>query len=88
MKGSPKEASELGKSGARVWFPRPKATTLVERLAELTRKKHVSTYWVQLEIAKLLPSLRKQEQEKYLYALGGFAVGLGFILLISLGAAL
>jgi len=69
-------------------MPRPKAATPIDRLAELTRYKHVSTLWIQMEIAKLLPALRKQEQEKIVYAIGGFGAGMILLLLVLVGKSL
>ena len=88
MKGTPKQASELGKSGARVWMPRPKAKSAIDRLSTLLTERHVSTKWIQFEMAKLMPALRKQEVEKYAWALGGFGAGLTILLLVLLGQSL
>ena len=88
MKGSPQEASKFSKSGAKVWMPRPKPVTIADRLSKLTVEKHVSTLWIQFEMAKLLPSLRKLEQEKYAWALGGLGTGLTVLLLVLLGQSL
>ncbi len=88
MKGSPQEASRFSKSGAQVWMPRPKARTIADRLSKLIVEQHVSTRWIQFELAKLIPALRKQEAEKYAWGLGGFGAGLAILLLVLLGQAL
>ena len=41
-----------------------------------------------MEIAKLLPALRKQEQEKIVYAIGGFGAGMIILLLVLVGKSL
>ena len=59
----------------------PRKTTS-ERLRELTVAQHVSTRWIQGEIAKHVPIVQGLETDRYLWAGGGFGLGLVLLVLV------
>ncbi len=84
MKGTPQEASKFAESGAKVIWPSMQPHTISDRMRKLIVERHVSTPWIQFELAKLIPGTHKMESEKFLWALGGFGFGM-FLLILILG---
>ena len=74
-----KKTSNFFESGARVWFPRPKAKTTSEALRELTSASHVSTAWLQHEMRKQVPAVERLEMDRYSWAI---AVGTVAVVLL------